>query len=87
MKKTYQLLAVIALSFAFASCEQKKIVSVEDLPESAQTYIQENYADAKVLFVKKEGNFFNAKYKVQFDNRIELEFKKDGSLIDIDIED
>ena len=50
------LLALMALVSALASCEleREKMLTVDQLPEAAQTYINENYPEAKVLYVKKE---------------------------------
>ena len=88
MKKVYQLLALIAVVFAVTSCEmnRKKILTVEELPEAAQTYIKEKMGDAKVLYVKKEHKNLRVRYKVKFDNQMELEFDSDGEIYDIDVD-
>ena len=89
MKKVYQLLALIAVVFAVTSCEmnRKKILTVEELPEAAQTYIKEKMGDAKVLYVKKERKNFKTYYEVKFDNLMELEFDSKGEIYDIDVDD
>jgi len=89
MKKTYQLLALLAVLFVATSCEleRKKMLTVEELPESAQTYIKENYSDAKVLYVKKEKKNFKTWYEVRLDNQMELEFNSKGELYDVDVDD
>ena len=89
MKKTCQLLALIAILFLAAGCEpdRKKILTVEQLPEAAQTYIKENMGDAKVLYVKKEKKNFKTHYEVKFDNQMELEFDSNGEIYDIDVDD
>ena len=51
MKRTFQLMALAVIVISLASCEDKKIVTFTELPQSAQTYIQENVADAKVVLV------------------------------------
>ena len=83
------LLALMALVSALASCEleREKMLTVDQLPEAAQAYINENYPDAKVLYVKKEQKNFKTKYEVKLDNRLELEFDSDGEIYDIDVED
>ena len=83
------LLALMALVSALASCEleREKMLTVDQLPEAAQTYINENYPEAKVLYVKKEQKSFKTKYEVKLDNRLELEFDSDGEIYDIDVED
>lgn len=47
MKRTFQLVALAVILISLASCDEKKIVTITDLPQSAQTYIQENVPDAK----------------------------------------
>lgn len=80
---------MMAILFATTSCElnRKKMLTVEQLPEAAQTYIKENVTDAKVLYVKKKREAFNTTYEVQFDNQLELEFNEKGELIDAELDD
>ena len=89
MKKTYQMLALLAVLFVATSCEleRKKMLTVEELPEAAQTYIKEKYPDSKVLYVKKEKKNFKTYYEVKFDNLMELEFDSKGEIYDIDVDD
>ena len=89
MKKTYQMLALLAVLFVATSCEleRKKMLTVEELPEAAQTYIKEKYPDSKVLYVKKEKKNFKTWYEVRLDNQIELEFNNKGEIYDIDVDD
>lgn len=65
------------------SCEEKPI-SVEQLPEAAQTYIQENYPDSKILIAKKDYEALSTIYEVKLDNGLELTFDSDGLLTDVD---
>lgn len=80
---------MLAILATMSSCELdcKKILTVEQLPEAAQTYIKENMPDAKVLYVKKERKNFKTCYEVKFDNRMELEFDSSGEIRDIDVDD
>ena len=89
MKKIQLLLAMTAVLFLATSCEinRKKILTVEQLPAAAQTYIKENMSDAKVLYVKKERKNLKTRYEVKFDNQMELEFDSKGELYDIDVDD
>ena len=89
MKKVYQLLALAAVLFIATSCEfeRRKMLTVEELPEAAQTYLKEKYPDAKVLYVKKEKKNFKTWYEVRLDNQLEIEFNNNGELYDIDVDD
>lgn len=89
MTKIKSLLLMASCLFMLAGCEldRKKVLTVEQLPEAAQTYIKENMGDAKVLYVKKERKNLRTWYEVRFDNQIELEFNDKGEIYDIDVED
>ena len=89
MKKVHILLAMMAILFATTSCEleRKKMLTVEELPEAAQTYVKEKYPDSKVLYVKKEKKNFKTWYEVRLDNQMELEFNSKGELYDVDVDD
>lgn len=89
MKKIQLLLAMTAILFLATGCDfkRKKILTVDQLPEAAQTYIKENMPDAKVLYVKKENKNFKTYYEVKFDNLMELEFNSKGEIYDIDVDD
>lgn len=89
MKKIQLSLALTAMLLALTGCEldRKKVLTVEQLPEAAQSYIKEKMPDAKVLYVKKDRKNFKSYYEVKFDNRMELEFDSKGEVIDIDVDD
>ena len=77
------MVALAILAVTLSSCDEKSIPA-EQLPETAQTYIQENYPDSKILIVKKDYEMFRATYEVKLDNGLELNFDSDGLLTDID---
>lgn len=80
-------LVLFTIALFSLSCENEKIVTVDDLPEVAATYLKTSQPDAKVMFVKKERDFLSTKYKVQLDNRMEIEFNADGEVLDMDMDD
>ena len=84
MKKTKILMTAMAfLAATLISCDDKPI-RAEQLPAAAQTYIQENYPDCKVLMAKKDYEMFSTTYEVKLENGLELKFDSDGLLTDID---
>lgn len=87
MKKATFLAAMVALMTLTVGCDDETIIPVDQLPMAAQTYIQENQPDTKVLYVKKERELFSTTYKVMLENRMEIEFDGDGMPIDMDIDD
>lgn len=89
MKRIQLLLVMTAVLFLTTGCEteRQKILTLEQLPEAAQTYIKEKMGDAKVLYVKKEQKNFKTYYEVKFDNQMELEFNSKGEIYDIEVDD
>ncbi len=85
--KSLLLMASCLLMLAGCELERHKMLTVEQLPEAAQTYIKENMGDAKVLYVKKERKNLRTWYEVRFDNQLELEFNDKGEVYDIDVDD
>ena len=79
--------ALIAMMLLTVSCDDEKVITPDQLPAAAQSYLQTNQPDAKILFVKKDRELFSTKYKVQLDNRMEIEFDGDGLPIDMDMDD
>lgn len=72
----------------FAACQDgDKIITVDQLPAAAKTYIEQNHANEQILYVKKDAELFNTKYKVQLSGGMELEFNKKGEIQDIDMDD
>lgn len=87
MKQIKLIMAFVAMMFLTASCDDEKVISPDQLPAAAKSYLQTNQPDAKILFVKKDRELFSTKYKVQLDNRMEIEFDDDGMPIDMDMDD
>lgn len=87
MRKLKLILILIA-GVMIASCsDNDKIITEEQLPASARTYIQKTYPGATIIFVKEDSELFSTKYKVQLSNRVEIEFDSDGAPVDIEMED
>ena len=87
MKHVKLLMCLMAMMLLAISCDDDKIIPAEQLPAAAKTYLQQNQPGANILFVKKDRELFSTKYKVQLDNRMEIEFDGDGMPIDMDMDD
>lgn len=87
MKKISMIMLLFAFVFLLAACEREKIITMEELPVTAQTYVQTTYPGVNVMYVKQENELFSTKYKVLLENRLELEFDSDGVPKDIDTDD
>lgn len=84
MKKVKLFLMTLVGVALLTACEKEKIITVEQLPVAAMTYVQKNYPDATVVYIKEETELFKTKYKVLLDNGLEIDFDKDGVPYDID---
>lgn len=85
-------LKIFALALACAALltacgEDDKVIPAEQLPEVVQTYIEKNYADKNIVYVKKDAELFEITYEVAFDDGMKVEFDEDGQVIDIDVND
>lgn len=88
MKKLKLILILFAGLMMAASCsDNDKIITEEQLPVPARTYIQKTYPGVTVMFAKEDSELFSTKYKVQLSNRVEIEFDSDGVPVDIEMED
>ncbi len=83
MKQIRILLVMAALALLSTSCDDKPI-PVEQLPEAARSYIQENYPASRILLAKKDCDLFSTHYEVKLDNGLEFSFNKNGLVIDVD---
>ena len=84
--RKFILTPVFIACMMIVSCDNEKIITAEQLPAPARAYIQKAYPTATIMFAKEDTEWFETKYKIQLDNRVELEFNSDGAPIDVDME-
>ena len=70
---------------AMVSCDDK-VVTIDQLPAPAQSYLTENYPDQKVLIIKKDIEDFSTRYEVTLESGMKVEFDGNGSLRDVDMD-
>ena len=61
-----------------AMADNDKPVTFEQLPQAAQQFIKQNFADCEIAFSKMEKKWFDTSYDVLFTNGDKLEFDKNG---------
>lgn len=84
MKKIL-FLFVLCLSLIQVACaDSEKAIGLADLPQQAQTFMKQYFADAKVGSYQKERDGLTVTYKVIFLNGDHIEFDKKGAWIDVD---
>ena len=61
-----------------AMADNEQAVAFTELPQKAQQFVKQNFADAKIAFSKVEKDFFDKEYKVVFVNGDYVEFNGKG---------
>ncbi|MBR6138226.1 MAG: PepSY-like domain-containing protein [Prevotella sp.] len=84
MKAIKLIVISLVCMFAFASCDQDKIITADQLPAAAQSYVQKTYPGVGITYAKQDKELFSTKYNVRLDNGLEIEFDGDGVPVDID---
>ena len=83
--KSIFLIVVAFVMMAMVSCDDK-VVTIDQLPTPAQSYLTENYPDQKVLIIKKDIEDLSTRYEVTLESGMKVEFDGDGSLRDVDVD-
>ena len=83
--KSIFLIVVAFVMMAMVSCDDK-VITIDQLPAPAQSYLTENYPDQKVLIIKKDIEDFSTRYEVTLESGMKVEFDGDGSLQDVDMD-
>lgn len=83
MKKTF-LLLVAALLLSFTACaDRKQAITLEQLPEAAQTVIKTYFNVNDIAYIIKETEL-RTEYDVRLNSGEELEFDSKGALTKVD---
>ena len=85
MKKIFVLL-VLAISFsaAHAFVVNDKVISKNQLPAQAQSFLNENFANVKISYAKLETDFLVSSYEVMLADGTKLEFSSKGNWEEVD---
>ena len=83
--KSIFLIVVAFVMMAMVSCDDK-VVTIDQLPAPAQSYLTENYPDQKVLIIKKDIEGLSTRFEVTLESGMKVEFDGDGSLQDVDMD-
>lgn len=87
MKKTLTSFVIAALTIATASCMHASddvVISVSDLPQTAQTTINKHFSGKKIAVAKKDKDLFDIDYEVIFTDADKIEFDSKGNWTDIE---
>ena len=85
MKKIITIaLAVFSLSILTANADNDRLTTKENLPQKAQKFININFKDSKITYVKDERDFLERTYEVLFTNGTKVEFDRNGEWKEVD---
>lgn len=79
MKKLLAILMAMFVCVAVVKADNEVPVTVNELPATAQTFINTHFKDKKVALAKKETGFFELSYDVIFTDGNKLEFDRNGN--------
>lgn len=80
------LVAFVFLSFGViaAKADNDRVITKEKLPLASQQFINENFGDLKISYVKEERDFLERSYEVVFTNGTKIEFMRNGDWKEVD---
>lgn len=85
MKKALLLLVCVFSLFAVSmKADNERVITVNQLPAAAQTFLKKNFADAKIAVVRVETDFLEKVYDVVFTNGNSIEFNRKGEWKEVD---
>jgi len=85
MKKIMFLLTLVfSLCVVNAFGFNDKVISKNQLPAQAQSFLNENFADVKISYAKQETDFIERSYEVVLADGTKLEFTKKGNWKEVD---
>ena len=82
-----RIFAIIAGALAFTgimNADNDRVITFDQLPEKAKTFITTNFADQKVSYAKEETDIFEVTYEVVFSQGTKIEFDSKGEWKEID---
>ena len=84
MKKLMTLAVCLFAFIGLTKADDDKPITVEQLPQKAQQFIKQYFADKTVTLAKMERDFMDKSYEVLFSNGEKVEFDKNGEWKDVD---
>lgn len=79
MKKTLITLFVALVSFTTALADNDRAIQFNQLPQAAQTFLNNHFKNAKIAMVTTERDWLSQEYNVVFVNGDKIEFDSKGN--------
>ena len=77
-------LAVFSLGILTSSADNDRLTVKENLPKKAQQFIDSNFKDSKITYVKDERDYLERSYEVLFADGTKVEFNRNGEWKEVD---
>ena len=89
MKQKFNLIRlVLVIMFVnlhlMACADNDKIIKFEQMPATAQQFVNKHFAGKKVALVKMDNEIVSRDYELYFDNGSKIEFDRKGNWTDIE---
>ena len=86
MKKSILFFAALVcmLIQTMSVTAKDRIITSEQLPAAAKSFIQKNFPGQGITYAKVDKDFTKTTYEVRLDNGVELEFDKNGTWDKVD---
>jgi len=78
---------IAGLIFGLSANAQKTVIKKEALPANAQAFLKTHFGSKKPSYILEDKEILSTEYKVQFDNKTEIEFDKKGNWKEVDAKD
>jgi len=75
---------ITGLIFGFSANAQKTVIKKEALPANAQTFLKTHFGSKKPSYILEDKEILSTEYKVQFEDKLEIEFDKKGNWKEVD---
>ena len=79
--------ALLCLMVSTACLAGDRIISPNQLPKAAKTYIQQNFKGQRIAYAKVDWDDGRKTYEVRLSNGVEVKFNSRGACYKIDYED
>lgn len=79
MKRICMTLILASTLLLPVHADDDKPIQFSELPQTAQQFVKQNFADKKVALAKMESDFFGKNYDVIFVNGDKVEFDRSGN--------
>ncbi|MFH7018183.1 PepSY-like domain-containing protein [Flavobacterium sp. FlaQc-47] len=83
-KLNFTVCLIAGLVFGLSANAQKTIIKKEALPANAQAFLKTHFGSKKPSYIIEDKEILSTEYKVQFNDKLEIEFDKKGNWKEVD---